>query len=314
MNTNDFYLKELLEVSLQTSIETLPYFGKFDKHNADKVAVEKMRLCLQQKTFVSRIIIGEGEKDKAPMLYENELLGSGLHEIDLAVDPLECTSNFAKGLPNSMSVLAYTEKDCMHRIPGTYMEQWVASSKMKEPFQPNLGVKENLRVLAESLGKKISELRIVVQDRERHAVLISELRELNCSICLIDSGSLSCVMDICFDIGNYDAMIGIFGAPEGIISAIIAKATNSEFKGILRPHEKKYAEQWKDLGRMENEVLDKSDFVRGEIYGFVATCLSANSFLKGIQKNAETYFSNSVILKPNEIRFETTEVNRYERG
>ena len=126
-------LNALALVTEKTACKTFPQFGKMNKIEADRIAVEEMRSELSKLPFQSRVIIGEGEKDGAPMLYEDEILGTGF-EIDIAVDPLECTTNFAKGLPNSLCVIAFTEKDGLHRVPGTYMEQWIASPQMKYPF------------------------------------------------------------------------------------------------------------------------------------------------------------------------------------
>ncbi|MBK6607192.1 MAG: fructose-bisphosphatase class II [Leptospiraceae bacterium] len=293
-------LNAIANVTEKTACKTFPEFGKMNKKKADQIAVEKMRLELSKLPFQSRVIIGEGEKDNAPMLYEDEVLGEAGFEIDIAVDPLECTTNFAKGLPNSLCVIAFTEKDGLHRMPGTYMEQWIASPKMKYPFEPKESVEKNLERLASCLQKNVSDLIIVVQDRPRHKELIEDIRSLNCGISLIDSGSLTCIMDICLEKGNYDAIIGTYGAPEGLIGAVIAKATGSEFKAIIRPHEDKHLEKWIATGRQEEEILDKNDLVTGDFFGFVATGISENSILKGIHK-LEGKLAGETILLSKEI-------------
>ncbi len=289
-------LNAFARVTEKTACKTFPEFGKMDKKKADHIAVEEMRLELSKLPFQSRVIIGEGEKDDAPMLYEDEILGQPGIEIDIAVDPLECTTNFAKGLPNSLCVIAFTEKDGLHRVPGTYMEQWIASPQMKYPFEPKAGVEKNLERLALSLKKDVSDLIIVVQDRPRHKELIEKIRALKCGISLIDSGSLTCIMDICLEKGNYDALIGTYGAPEGLIGAVIAKATGSEFKGIIRPHEEKHREKWLSTGKSEEEVLDKNDLVTGEFYGFVATGISENSILRGIHKRKGKLAGETILI------------------
>ena len=289
-------LNALAKVTEKTACKTFSQFGKMNKHEADKLAVEEMRAELAKLPFRSRVIIGEGEKDDAPMLYEDEILGGDGFEIDIAVDPLECTTNFAKGLPNSLSVIAFTEKDGLHRVPGTYMEQWIASPQMKQPFTPEEGVEKNLEKLAESLQKKVSELLIVVQDRPRHKELIERIRKMGAGISLIDSGSLTCILDFCLEKGNYDALIGTYGAPEGLIGAVVAKATGSEFKGIIRAHEEKHREKWITSGRGEEEILDKEDLVPGKIFGFVATGISGNSVLNGLHKKKQTISGETLLL------------------
>ena len=288
-------------------IEIQNILRKMDKHNADKIAVETMRYELSQLNFRSRVIIGEGEKDDAPMLYEDEILGNGEIQIDIAVDPLECTTNFAKGLPNSLTVLAFTEKDELHRVPGTYMEQWIASPQMKYPFVPEEGVESNLEKLADSLNKKVSELLIVVQDRPRHKELIERIRKIGSGVSLIESGSLTCILDICLQKGNYDALIGTYGAPEGLIGAVVAKATSSEFKGIIRAHEEKHRDKWISSGRGEEEVLDKDDLITGNMFGFIATGISGNSVLNGLHKKNGKVSGETLLLSKKINRIKTFE-------
>lgn len=300
MNLNiDSILNALADVTEKTARITFPQFGKMDKKKADHIAVEEMRNLLGKLPFQSRVIIGEGEKDDAPMLYEDEILGGNDFQIDIAVDPLECTTNFAKGLPNSMCVIAFTERDGLHRVPGTYMEQWVAPPQMKYPFNPKDDVKTNLEKLADSLKKNISDLIIVVQDRPRHKELIENIRSLGCGISLIESGSLTCIMDICLSKGNYDALIGTYGAPEGLIGAVIAKATGSEFKGIIRPHEEKHREKWISSGRTDEEILDKNDLVPAKSFGFIATGIAENSILKGIHKVEGKLSGETILISTN---------------
>ncbi|MBK8399418.1 MAG: fructose-bisphosphatase class II [Leptospiraceae bacterium] len=300
-------LSAFAKVTEKTASKTFSQFGKMDKHNADKIAVETMRYELSQLNFRSRVIIGEGEKDDAPMLYEDEILGNGEIQIDIAVDPLECTTNFAKGLPNSLTVLAFTEKDELHRVPGTYMEQWIASPQMKYPFVPEEGVESNLEKLADSLNKKVSELLIVVQDRPRHKELIERIRKIGSGVSLIESGSLTCILDICLQKGNYDALIGTYGAPEGLIGAVVAKATSSEFKGIIRAHEEKHRDKWISSGRGEEEVLDKDDLITGNMFGFIATGISGNSVLNGLHKKNGKVSGETLLLSKKINRIKTFE-------
>lgn len=288
-----FYLKHVVE---QTSKEIFSLFGKNDKNHSDHLAVEKMRYELSILPFGVRVILGEGEKDEAPMLYEGEILGKGEISLDIVVDPLECTTNFSKGLPNSMSVIAYSKKDCLVKVPGTYMEQWVAGPKFKGSFEPYSSLSENIEKLSDSLKKTNSQLLVVVQDRPRHESLIFSLRKLGVRIALIDSGSITAALDICLENGHYDAMIGTYGAPEGLIVAILASCTNSEMKGILRPHKEIYKEKWLDLGYTEGEVLDKRQLVKDEFCGMVASVISTNIIIKGITYKNGILQGNSLVV------------------
>ncbi len=153
-NLDLYYLIEnFRRITETTSIRVYEYFGKNNKYKADEIAVNAMRDELGKLAFKSQIIIGEGEKDKAPMLYEGEILGKGETTFDLAVDPLECTTNFSMGLPNSMCIIAFTENGGMVKVPGTYMEQWIAGPSMKSPFEPKESLKLNLQKLSDSLKK-----------------------------------------------------------------------------------------------------------------------------------------------------------------
>lgn len=296
-----FLVENFRKITEQTSIKVFEHFGKDDKFLADEVAVNSMRNELNKLSFLSRIIIGEGEKDKAPMLFEGELLGSGSLEIDLAVDPIECTTNFSKGLPNSMSIIAFSEKDSMAKVPGTYMEQWLSGPRMTESFSPNETLAINIEKLSDCHKKRKEDLLIVVQDRPRHKELIKELRSLGCGISLIDSGSLSAALDICMEYGHYDAMLGTYGAPEGLITAIIAKVTGSEMKGILRPHEDIFRLKWEAQGYKSGQVMDKKDLVRGETLGISATCLSTTLFMKGIRKINNKFSGQTLTLSPRGV-------------
>jgi fructose-1,6-bisphosphatase II len=304
-------LLALEDVTEETSRAVFPLFGKDDKLQADYLAVEKMRALLSALPFGTRVILGEGEKDDAPMLYEGEILGQGPIAIDLVVDPLECTTNFAKGLPNSMSVIAYAKKDCMVGVPGTYMEQWIAGPRFQGGFEPYSSLLSNIERLGESLNKDHSELLIVVQDRPRHESLIRSLRNLGVGVSLIDSGSITAALDICLDKGHYDAMIGTFGAPEGLIAAIIARCTGSEMKGILRPHKEIYKEKWKSSGFEDGQVLDKTDFIKHEFCGFIGSILSTNIIGKGITSVHGIMNGSSIIISNLGTEIHSWEKNIY---
>ncbi|MCB1157455.1 MAG: fructose-bisphosphatase class II [Leptospiraceae bacterium] len=301
----------LRQATEKAAVAVLPYFGKMDKHTADHIAVETMRKALNDMDLHSRIIIGEGEKDNAPMLYEGEMLGhTGTYEIDIAVDPLECTTNFSRGLPNSMSIIAFSERGGLRKVPGTYMEQWLAGPDMKENFEPEKGVRYNIEKLCKVENKGIGDLVIVVQDRPRHEGLIRELRDMGCGVSLIESGSISAAMDITLRIGTYDAMIGTYGAPEGLICAAMAVATNSEMKAILRPHNEEFQKKWIDLGGKENQVMDKKELIHGEHLGLVATGISGNHFLKGLQKRKTEIQGHTLIISTEGIGIHTFSLNR----
>jgi fructose-1,6-bisphosphatase II len=293
---NNLIHENFRKITEHTAIEVFPYFGKNNKHSSDELAVNAMRKELNSLPYSTRVVIGEGEKDNAPMLYEGEILGSGELVLDIAVDPLECTTNFSKGLPNSLTILAYTEKDGMIPVPGTYMEQWIAGPDLPASFHPNQPLRHNIELLSDAKKKTFGELLIVVQERPRHELLIKSLRDLGCGVALIESGSISAVLDICLEYGHYDALIGTYGAPEGLISALIAKASRSEMKGIIRPHEEKFKKKWEDMGYLSDQILDKNDLISGDFYGIAATCISTNLFMKGLLKKGKKIYGQTLTI------------------
>lgn len=300
--------RSLAKITQSTAIKVLPLFGKNDKKHADYLAVEAMREGLDSLPFGVKIVLGEGEKDESAHLYEGEVLGNGEVLLDLIVDPLECTTNFSKGLPNSLSVLAYSTSGGIQPVPGTYMEQWLAGPKFKESFEPYDSLARNVEKLCDSLEKTHSELLVVVQDRPRHETLIRDLRNLGVGIALIDSGSITVGLDICLNQGHYDAMIGTYGAPEGLILAVVAKCTGSEMKGILRPHKESYKERWKGFGFEDGQVLDKSDFIKANFVGFEATIISTNVLARGIFRKNGNFHGNGISISNEWIELYEWEV------
>jgi fructose-1,6-bisphosphatase II len=306
---NESLLDELKKVTQNTALAAYPLFGKQKKNEADALAVVAMRESLNSIPAKFRVIIGEGEKDEAPMLYAGEILGKGGLELDIAVDPLECTTSFSKGLANSMSVLGFSETGGLKSVPGTYMEQWIAGPRANGIFKPEESIEKNVSKLSSALNKKLSELVIVVQDRPRHIDIIQKLRELDCGIALIDSGSLTATLEICLGYGTYDAIIGTYGAPEGLLSAIIATATNSEMKAILRPHTDKHTQEWKQMGNELGTVMDKEDLVSGEHIGFVATEIGGNQILRGLRIENQKAQGNTLLVTKKGSQIESFEKN-----
>ena len=188
--------------------------GKNQKNKADHICVEAMRSGLNRLPYEMTVVIGEGEKDEAPMLYSGEVLGSGGEALDLIVDPLECTSNFAKGLPDSMTVILAAEKGSVIHVPGTYMEQIL----LPLDADPGPGVfdmerKEVLKRVSESLKVPVQDLTVIVQNRSRHEHLIEDIRSAGASVALIESGSISAACDIfARPQSRYHLLWGSFGA------------------------------------------------------------------------------------------------------
>ena len=237
---------EIIEVVEKAAIASARWMGKGDKDTADQVAVEAMRERMNQIHMRGRIVIGEGERDDAPMLYIGEEVGictrpdaseycnpEELMEIDIAVDPCEGTNLCAYGQPGSMAVLAISEKGGLFHAPDFYMKKLAAPAAAKGKVDIRKSATENLKILAECLDRAIDELVVVVMKRERHDELIKEIRDVGARVRLISDGDVSAAISCGFAGTNTHALMGIGAAPEGVISAAAMRCLGGHFQGQL---------------------------------------------------------------------------------
>lgn len=237
---------EIIEVVEQAAIASSKWMGKGDKNTADHVAVEAMRERMNKIHMRGRIVIGEGERDEAPMLYIGEEVGictqenaelycnpDELVEIDIAVDPCEGTNLVAYGQNGSMAVLAISEKGGLFRAPDFYMKKLAAPAVAKNHVDINKSATENLKILSDCMNRSIEELVVVVMDRPRHKELIQEIREVGARVRLISDGDVSAAISCAFSGTNIHALMGIGAAPEGVISAAAMRCLGGHFQGQL---------------------------------------------------------------------------------
>jgi fructose-1,6-bisphosphatase II / sedoheptulose-1,7-bisphosphatase len=237
---------EIIEVVEQAAIASAKWMGKGEKNTADQVAVEAMRERMNKIYMRGRIVIGEGERDDAPMLYIGEEVGictqedaktycnpDELVEIDIAVDPCEGTNLVAYGQPGSMAVLAISEKGGLFAAPDFYMKKLAAPAAAKNHVDINKSATENLQILSECLERSIEELVVVVMKRDRHNELIKEIREAGARVRLISDGDVSAAVSCAFAGTNIHALMGIGAAPEGVISAAAMRCLGGHFQGQL---------------------------------------------------------------------------------
>lgn len=268
----------------------MPYSAKGKKDLADQVAVDTMRSMLNRLMLNLHIHLGEGEKDKAPMLYSGERLGQKQGEVDpldLVVDPLECTTNFSRGLPDSTSVLLATPAGAIRDVPGTYMEQMLVPppvrSELGKTIHFDQPVKDTMSRISEILGKPIEDITVVVQDRPRHKELIEELRSLNAGVSLIESGSISAAAEIILrENGRLDMIWGKFGAPEGLVKAAMANLAGFGFMGRIFPHNDEMETRSRMLG-LENRVLMADQWV-GNHEVMVISGIHTSTWLPGVER------------------------------
>lgn len=303
---NNGLLLDFLKVTEKAAISASNWTGKGDKIAADKAAVDAMRTAFNLIDFKGKVVIGEGEKDEAPMLYTGEELGSGKgEEMDIAIDPLECTSFCAKGLPNSMSVLAASPKGTLLSVPGTYMDQFIVPEEAKGRIDINDSVENNLRNIAKALGKQVNELTIAAMDRERSRPLIEEVQALGAKIHLIKHGTVSAALNVILRKQGLDAMWTIGGAPEAILVAAALKSIGGDMQAVLKPHNPEFEE---DASRMGFNDLDKvfklGDLAKSQETFFIATGVTSGSIVKGIERQEGKIKTNSIVLNGKEKSME----------
>ena len=270
----------------------MKWSGKGRKNEADHEAVFAMRDYLDglKERFI--VLIGEGEKDQAPQLFAGERLGlkDGEPEIDLVVDPLECTTNFARGLHDSMSVIMAAPHGKIPPIPGTYMTQFLLPpgpaaeflSDMPTSEVLDMSTKDLMRLVAEKNGSSPSDFVVVVQDRPRHTELIESLRSLGAGVALIESGSISAGTEILLRKGGrWSMMAGTYGAPEGLVLAFMARISGGYFAGRIAPHDPLFARKTRELG-LEDKALAAHEWcpVDGCL---VLTGVHSSTFLHGVE-------------------------------
>jgi len=237
---------EIIEVVEKAAIASAKWMGKGEKNIADQVAVEAMRERMNQMYMRGRIVIGEGERDDAPMLYIGEEVGictredahaycnpDELVEIDIAVDPCEGTNLVAYGQNGSMAVLAISEKGGLFAAPDFYMKKLAAPAVAKGHVDINKSATENLKILSDCLNRAVEELVVVVMDRDRHKDLIKEIRDAGARVRLISDGDVSAAISCAFAGTNIHALMGIGAAPEGVISAAAMRCLGGHFQGQL---------------------------------------------------------------------------------
>lgn len=274
---------DFVKVTESAAIAASRWMGRGERNIADGVAVERMRERLNEMNITGRIVIGEGERDEAPMLYIGEQLGRGGYEVDIAVDPIEGTNLVANGLPNSIAVLAVADRGALLHAPDSYMTKLAVGPKAGPHVDLDKPVRENLRAVSKALDKPIEDLCVVILDRPRHANLISEVRAAGARIRLISDGDVdSCIAAALPETGIHAAM-GIGGAPEGVLAAVAIKCLGGNFLGRLMPRSAEEAERAKQMGFGDlNRVLTLDDLVKGDAL-FCATGITDGDLVRGVR-------------------------------
>jgi len=304
---------EFVRITEAAAISCAPWMGKGDKIKADKAAVDAMRKRFNYVDFKGKVVIGEGEKDKAPMLFVGEELGTGKgHEMDIAIDPLECTSNLANGKPNAISVLAAGPKGSLLNAPGSYMNQLAVGSEAKGVIDIKASIKENLQNIAKALGKDIEDITVAILDRPRHEDMIKQIRNTGARIRLIEHGTVSAGIAPAIPNSGIDVMMGIGGAPEGIITAAALKCVGGDIQGILKPHNDKFKQQAEDNGLDLNKTYKIDDLAKGNNLVFAATGISDGPLLKGVVITNYGFLTHSIVMRSKSGTIRYLEAHHHE--
>ncbi|WP_332631777.1 class II fructose-bisphosphatase [Halalkalibacter flavus] len=277
---------DFLTVSQQAAIASYPWIGKGKKNEADGAGTEAMRNQMNAIDMLGVIVIGEGEMDEAPMLYIGEELGTKKGpQLDIAVDPVEGTTLMSKGQENALTVIAGAASGSLLHAPDMYMKKIAVGPKAKGCININASLSENMKSVASSLGKEVHELTIMIQDRERHQKLIDEVLELGARIKLFPDVDIPGAIATCIDEMNIDMLVGIGGAPEGVIAATAIKCLGGDFQGQLIPHDKEEFSRCLEMGiKNPEKALTVDEIVKTDQCFFVATGITDGLLVKGVQK------------------------------
>jgi fructose-1,6-bisphosphatase class II len=303
---------DLLRVVEQAAIACAHTMGQGDRHKSDQVAVEAMRREMDSVPIDGTIVIGEGERDEAPMLYIGEKVGSAHGEVgqypqvDIAVDPLEGTNLCATGAPNALAVLAASEGGGLLHAPDIYMEKLVVGPSSRDVVDLDAPVRFNLRAIAQSLNRKIEDLVVIVLDRPRHEKLIADIRATGARIRLIGDGDLSAGITAAVVGSGVHAVMGTGGAPEGVITAAAMRCLGGEIYARLVVSTPEHEQRCRAMGITDFKKIYRSkDLASGNNIVFAATGVTDGSLMKGVRFFGDGIRTTSLVMQthPHRIRF-----------
>jgi fructose-1,6-bisphosphatase II len=290
---------ELVRVTESAAMAAGRWIGRGDKISADQAAVDGMRLMLDTASMSGVVVIGEGEKDEAPMLYNGEEVGSGTGpEVDVAVDPLEGTTLTSKGQPNAIATIACAERGTMF-FPGAavYMDKIACGPEAADAIDIEAPPDENVKRVAKAKGVKPSDVTVVVLERDRHEDLIAALRAVEAQLLLIPDGDVAPAIAAARPESGVDLLMGIGGTPEGVLSASALKCVGGAMQGKLWPRNDEERQTLIDAGYDLDRVLTTDDLVGGEEVFFAATGVTTGALLRGVRYTAAGAITDSIVMR-----------------
>jgi len=290
---------EFVRVTENAAIDSARWMGRGNKNAADEAATEMMREKFNELDIAGTIVIGEGERDEAPMLFIGEKVGSGKGSgVDIAVDPLECTNSVAYGRPNAISVMAAAPKGTMLHAPDTYMDKITVGPEACGVIDLDAPVEKNLKAVAKAKKMDVRDLMVIVLDRDRHEKLIEDIRKTGARITLISDGDVSGAIATCLPDSDIDVLMGTGAAPEGVISAAAINALGGEMQGRLHFRNEEERTRAKKMGIKDlNKKMTARDLVNTDQAIFVATGISTGPFLKGVDFTPFGAITQSIVMR-----------------
>lgn len=290
---------DLVRATEAAALSAADWVGRGDKNGADQAAVDAMRLLFNSIPFDGVVVIGEGEKDEAPMLYNGEHLGAGTPpRVDVAVDPIDGTRLTARGEGNAVSVVAVSERGTMFDPgPCFYMEKLVVGREGREVIDLDAPIEDNVRKVAKANGMDVGDLTVLVVDRERHNEAIARIRAIGARVHLIPDGDVAGAVAAATRGTGVDMLYSIGGTPEGVIAAAAIKCIGGEIQGRLRPRSDEERKATLDAGYDLDKILRTDDLIKGDNVFFAATGVTDGSLLRGVRYNIEGASTESIVMR-----------------
>jgi fructose-1,6-bisphosphatase II len=291
---------EVVRVTEMAAIAAARLMGRGTKNESDQAAVDAMRRAFDALNIDGTVVIGEGERDEAPMLYIGEKVGKrgdGSPQVDIALDPLEGTNLCAYGRPGAISVVSIASRGNLLNAPDTYMEKLAVGPKARGAIDLTKSPTENLRMIAEKMHRYVEDLAVIILDRPRHEELIREVRAAGARIRLIEDGDVAGAIATCFEETGVDVLMGTGGAPEGVIAAAALRSVGGDMQARLKPRNSGEIERCKKMGIADmNRIYTAEELAKGEVM-FAATGVTSGDFLRGVRFFAGGAETQSVVMR-----------------
>jgi fructose-1,6-bisphosphatase II len=274
---------EFLRIAEAAALAAARRMGQGDNEQADQAAVEAMRRALQEIDIAGTVVIGEGERDEAPMLFIGERVGSGTGpEVDIAVDPVEGTNLVARGQPNALAVIAASERGGLLHAPDTYMEKLIVGPPAANKVHIDYPVAANLQIIADALNRRVEDLTVIILDRPRHRELIDEVRLAGARIKLIADGDISAAISVAVSGTGAHAVMGVGGAPEGVLAAVALRCLGGAILARFKPRNDAEATRARSMGIDLDKVYTTEELASGRNLIFVSTGVTDGDLFKGV--------------------------------